>query len=514
MSDIPDTVTFNGREYDRDVAETAMRIVRNRSIGGASGPSGTGFGGPSVSSDGSVQRWQGYQYGGNRDIYTVLGYDQLDGVEKLEKYRSRYNRQDVAKRVVDAFPGETFKHPPTVIDDGGDDETDTPFEQAANRLIERELNSYWRRVDRAQRLGEYALLMAGFADGQPLAEPVNAAALGTLDDVPSNDPPIAYWNIFPQRQVEDWVLGKEMDGETADPSHPRYNKPVSYYLDFSDVDADATDDDFEWVHWSRIVCQPAEGALETDLKGYSALRPIWNRLIDREKVVGASAEMFYTGADRKIVANVKDDFALQQYSDTGDREDFKDQLSRLINDLQQTMVSTGMEYEVLGGEEVDPSGVVDAIDSSIAAAVEMPKNKLQGNETGERSTTMDRRNWFDTIADRQHNFAAPSIIRPTIQRLIRFGVFPDPVGEGFDVKWPNLNEPTDEEAAATHTDRAQALQQSQLAAVLSPAQKLTFLEEGPEAVDVEPTDELPLDETSENVWQAWDGVMDSPDASD
>jgi len=486
------TVTINGNEYDEEVVEAGRAIIQNaRGVQPTSG----GIGGADISSDGTITRRLGQQYGGERDVYKVLGYPDLDTEAALEQYRARYKRQDIARRVVDAFPRECWKKPPKIVDDA---DGETEFQRVATRLVRTELTSWLRRVDRAQRLGEYGIGVIGVADGQPLEEPVNEAALSDVDD-------LSFLHVFPQEQVEDWTLGKEAD-EDLEPTHERYNKPIEYLVDFGDIDAESTDADFQRVHWTRVVPHAAEGALETDLKGSPALEPIFNRLIDREKVIGASAEMFYTGADRKLIANLKDDFALQKFSDTGERENFKEQLSRVVNDLQQTMVSTGMEFEVLGGEEVDPSGVVDNIDSSIASAVGMPKNKLQGNEQGDRATSIDRLNWFDNIGSRQTNFCSPQELRPTLDRLLRFGMLPEPEGGDYAVEWPELQANT----ADVQQTRATSLQAAGLAMSLTPEQRLDYLEGGPEAVtmDTPPEDPVELPEETSAEQEAFNDLME------
>jgi len=195
--------------------------------------SGGGLGGADVSSDGTVTRWLGQQYNGDRDVHEVLGYPSLDDDTALERYRARYEYQDIAKRIVDVFPEETWKNPPRVVD--GDEDTETRFEQVTNNLIESDLNGYWRRLDRAQRLGEYGLMVIGLKDGQDLSEPVNTSAISSTDD-------IAFYNIFPQEQCEEWKLGKDTDGEHSDPTDERYNKPVQYYIDFGDIDAESQDE--------------------------------------------------------------------------------------------------------------------------------------------------------------------------------------------------------------------------------------------------------------------------------
>jgi hypothetical protein len=178
--------------------------------------------------------------------------------------------------------------------------------------------------------------------------------------------------------------------------------------------------------------------------------------------------------------------------------------------MQKYMVSTGMEFEVIGGQEVDPSGVVDAIDSSIAAAIGMPKNKLTGNETGERSTTMDRTNWFDTIRSRQQNLAAPQFVRQTIDRFVSLGALPDPQEGDYAVDFPPLQEENPSDTAEIQSQRASALQGAGLAMSLSAEQKLDYLKGGPEAVDMEDQpEELPVDESDPDVQNGFNELFEN-----
>jgi len=334
-----ESISINGNEYDPEVVSAGVSLFResmSQNARGINPTSGGGLGGADISSDANITRWLGQQYGGDRDVHKVLGYPDLDDDTALERYRARYEYQDIASRIIDSFPKETWKNPPEVIDDG--DDTETEFERVANNVLQSELSSYLERLDRAQRLGEYGIMVVGYEDGQDLSKPVQESALSSPDD-------IAFYNIFPQEQVEDWELGKDSDFD-VEPTDDRYNKPVRYYVDFGDVDAESVDDDFKWVHWTRVVPHAAEGALETDLKGEPALKKVFYRLVDREKVVGASAEMFWSGADEKIIANVSEDFALQQYGDDGERENFQAQLESLLHDMQKYIVAWNTRLSV------------------------------------------------------------------------------------------------------------------------------------------------------------------------
>jgi len=163
-----------------------------------------------------------------------------------------------------------------------------------------------------------------------------------------------------------------------------------------------------------------------------------------------------------------------------------------------------MDYEVIGGQEVDPSGVIDAIDTTIASAVGIPKNKLQGNETGERATSEDRNNWFDNISSRQTNLATPQFVRQTIDRLLRFGALPSPAEGDYGVEFDDLVEKSESDKTDIQNKRASMLQASGLAMTLSSEQKLAFIQDGPSAVDMDnEVRELPVNEDDPRVQEAF-----------
>jgi len=154
-----------------------MRSSMSENARGINPTSSGGLGGADVTSDATISRWIGDQYNGDRDVQKVLGYPDLDQETALERYRAKYEYQDIAARIVDTFPEETWKNPPKVLDEG---EEQTEFEAQANTLLDSTLTTYFRRLDKAQRLGEYGLMVLGFDDGQPLEEPVNESAIARM----------------------------------------------------------------------------------------------------------------------------------------------------------------------------------------------------------------------------------------------------------------------------------------------------------------------------------------------
>lgn len=156
----------------------------------------------------------GKQFGGDRDLYTVLGYRKILG---FQDYWAKYQRQDIAGRIVDAPAAATWRRPPQVTDDDNSSE-ETQFEKAFNALSRR--LRLWHNLDRADRLagvGRYAILLIGVRDGKTLADPVQGAV--RPDDV-------LYLQAYSEgaASINSWV---------TDTQDPAFGKPETYRVDLA-----------------------------------------------------------------------------------------------------------------------------------------------------------------------------------------------------------------------------------------------------------------------------------------
>lgn len=420
-------VIVNGNSYDTETAETGLALMANAAPGA----------GPQTRQD--LLRHAGVQYDGDRDVWEVLGYE--DDIE-AEDYRQKYERLDIARRVIELPADDTWRKRPDIYDTDGDSD----FQDDINTLDqEQQLFHYLRRFDIACGIGEYGLLLIGLEDGQPLDEPPNESALNGPEDV-------AYFTPFAQDHVEDWVLGKD-DG--LEPTDERYNMPVKYQVDFGafleDEDTEGESEDLQWVHWKRIV-HAAEGKVETDLRGTPRLKPIYNRLTDYEKVVGSSAEMFWTGAAPRFHFNTETEPGTMVPDD--ELENMDDEVQKFIHDMQSYIKTFNTDVEVIGGEEVDPSGVLDHLISAIAGQSGIPQRILTGSEQAELASSQDRANWFDRVRTRQHRFGEPEILRKTLNRLVNLGPISSPIDNTYDVDWSTLFELNEMEEAEAMQNRS------------------------------------------------------------
>lgn len=453
------SVTFAGNEYTEDQFRDAYDTLRSNR--------------PRIVRSDDFLQELGQQYDGERDIYDVLGYSK--NIE-IGEFRAKYERQDIAQRIVELPAIDTWKEEPTVAEDA-ESETETAFDRAVEKVVDRV--RLWRsfaRVDIVTGIGQYGLLFLGVDDGQPLDEEIGSV---------SGPDDLSYVTPFSQDQVIDWETGRDVGLETSD---DMYDKPVEYTLSFSDPDEDTDDEDnWEQVHHSRVI-HIAEGKIGSEIKGKPRLRPVFNRLDDLQKVIGASAEMFYSGADQKYHFNVNTQKG--QSVDPSALDQMDEEIQQLVHDMEKSIKTINTDMEVVGGQEVDPTGVVENIMKFIAGAVGIPRRILTGSERGELASTQDKANWYGTVAARQTRFAEPEIVRAFFDRLIEYGLLP--LVDDYDVKWSDLFELNELEQAKIAKTRAQAVATVKKGRVFATGEELFDFMLNGEVPEFEENDLMPM----------------------
>jgi len=423
----------------------------------------------------------GSQYGGDRDLYEAFGWQKDPGVDD---FYGMYLRNPYGRAVVDAPASTTWRDGPRIQDKedpGADEETD--FEADVATFVD-ELRAwhYCKRADKLAGIGEYGLLVVGFSDDQDLVQPVDA---GSLEGDPDED--VDWLRPFSQRSVESLRLGDQTSG--------RWGEPLYYRLDLGDEDDETSHASTDvWVHHSRVV-HIAENRLDDEVRGTPRQEPVFNALMDIEKTLGSAAEIAYRGARDSLHVNVDKDYELE---DGGDQ--LQEEVRKFIHGLQPFIRTQGAEVEDIGDAELDPSSVIDSEIEAICAYTGMAQSILKGNETGERATTEDRKEWYGQIAERREQFATPTIVRQLLDRLREFDVIADPSGEGYTVDWPSLAEQSDLDESKVQVNRAQVIKYLQtLLAGYGTAEVTEFVKTG-EFPEMEGTASAPaLDEDDPEV---------------
>lgn len=376
-----------------------------------------------------------YAFDGSRDMWESLGYPS-DRQLTYSDYRSWYERGDVAKPIVEKPPATTWKEAPVItdrdVDDPAEFEPQTQFEKDVAGLFDagsdtglsRGLRHYLRRADLLGRIGEYSVLFLGFADvdsAAGLEQPVGGGMSG-LDDLLFLTP-LGQGDV----DIEEW---------DTDVTSERNGLPEIYELDLSN----GGDSEDHLVHHSRVI-HIAEGVVDNEVKGEPALRSVINRLIDIQKIAGASGEAYWRVSNPGLALNT--DPELQDV----DTDKMKKQVEEWEHKLRRVLKLYGTEVEQLDAQDVDPEAALDSELKLVAGAVGIPQRKLVGSERGELASSMDEATYIGTISERQTDFAEPVVLRPFVDRNVRHGVISQPQDNTYAVLWPDLFELTDLEKA-------------------------------------------------------------------
>lgn len=376
-------------------------------------------------------------FGGERDYYVSLGYP-VDIT--FSQFLQRYERQDIASRIIDLPANDTWKKPPLISEDG---EVQTPFVRDWQELATRlRVWAMLSRVDRLSGIGHFGILLMGVKDGGDLAAPIKEGSLKSHRDV-------LYLRPFSegQAEIEEW----EDDAQSE-----RYGLPVTYRLTLRQ------DQPFAIVHWTRVL-HVAEGKQDSEVYGTPRLQRVFNRLDDLMKIVGGSAEATWLLMRPGTLMRPQEGYDLDMTN-----TEIEDQIERYAHDPLRFLFLEGVEAKQIGASEVvDPRGPFEVALSLISAASGIPQRTLIGSAQGElASAKYDLKQWAGQVAHRQKVYAESEILRPFIDRLVWIGALPVPSdgyhigqkGDDGEWHWPALLETTEEEQAEIMKNKAAAVQ--------------------------------------------------------
>ncbi len=424
----------------------------------------------------------GFQFGTARDLYSVFGYPQSLTVDDFIR---KYTRQDIAARVVDAYPVATWRMEPEL--DGGD-----AFDKAWKDFIKENVKlwTFFERVDRLCGLGRYGVLLVGYNDSSILEAPLGPTRSSKKREI-----------TFMQPYTEKSAIVKSFED---DPTSPRFGLPKMYEISLFDnsvssaivgsPSASTSMSKTVQVHHSRVL-HVAENTLEDNVFGVPRMQQIYNRLMDLEKVVGGSAETYWLAGNRGLQIDIDKEMRM----DPDDEENLAAEIDEYQHQLRRIIRTRGVKIESLGSEIADPGPCFDVQIALISAATGIPQRILLGSEAGQLASEQDRANWSDRVGERQFDFAEPVVLRPFVEMQVAAGVLPEPVD--LTVKWPSTFTMSPLEEAMVHSRRSTAMknygtQAEGRAPIASPEEvrKLMDLEgPAPEALEPEQPQNQPGD---------------------
>lgn len=372
-----------------------------------------------------LSRLLGRTFGGKRDLYEVFGYKRE---LFAEDFHAMYLRNDIAQRIIKAFPQATWRDTPKVRDEAGATSEESLFVEAWEDLYEKSrLGHYFERADRLASIGYFGVLYVGVNDG---LEPIEPVAPG--------DHKLLYLSPYGEQHVtvNRWDMR---------PESPRFGMPYSYTVQTgSALTGPRAQTRSINVHHSRII-HIAETLDEDDVYGVPRLMSVYNRLQDLEKLAGGSAETFWLTANRGLALLANEDARLTEE----DRSAAREQAEEYQHQLRRILTLQGMDVQSIGSDTPDPSNAVQVQVDLISGATGIPKRILLGNEAGELASSQDETNWNARIDERRNQFAGPTIVRPFVKLMIETGNLPEPQGDWW-CEW-------DEMAGLSEKDRAEVL---------------------------------------------------------
>lgn len=364
----------------------------------------------------TLARASGLTFEGTRNVGAALGYkDKLT----VQDYRERYERHEMAGRIVDVFPEETWRNGAELIEDEKTEKL-TTFEAEWNELALR----IWpwvafKKADQLAQMGRFAIVLIGAPGdlGNPLPK-----LKGQKD--------ILF--LRPMGEEEASIQDGDLDLST---NSPRHGLPNYYRLKNVGVKGE------QKTHWTRVL-HVADGMLDDRLYGLPRLKRVWNRLDDLQKLAGGGSEAFWLRAHQGYVATVDPDVQMDEPKIAA----LQTQIEDFANGLRRTIGQQGVDFKALGSDTADFSNNVDAIVGLIASGTGIPKRILMGSERGELASSQDAKAWDDRISDRRTQYGEPSVVRPFVERLIEFGGLSKPTQ--YTVRWPEIQNFTQDEQLA------------------------------------------------------------------
>lgn len=381
----------------------------------------------------------GMSYGGDRDIYKALGYP--TNITYAD-YAVRYIRQDMAKAIIDRPAKLTWQG--GLIIQESKEKQDTELEKAWLKLRNKfKLQNIFSRGDRLAGIGCYSVLLLGLDDVKKVEDWVNPISVGTRK--------LLY--VKPYGEGNAPIVTYETDTKSE-----RFGYPLFYEIRTSSETGSTGSNTATVspqnvkVHHSRII-HIVDDILESDIMGIPRLEAVFNRLMDLEKLIGGSAEMYWRGARPGYQGKVDKDYQLTPET----QADLQNQIDEYENNLRRMLVNEGVTYEELKQQISEPGNHVDIQIQMISAVTGIPKRILTGSERGELSSDQDATEIKVYIQNRREEHAETHIVRPFIDWCISHDILPKPSSEDYSIVWNDLFAQSEKQLVDIGRARSEAL---------------------------------------------------------
>lgn len=349
-----------------------------------------------------------------------------------------YHRNGLARAGVEKTVLKTWQDAPEVW------ETEDPSESVHEKEIRRRFDDLrlWQvfaNADRRALVGGWSGIILRLRDNQRFDQPV-ARVPGGLDGLAEVIP--AWGGPGAQLEVAEWETDERLE---------TYGQPKMFRFIESAVGQNAQQTRQFQVHPDRVLIWSEDGTVHAR----SMLEPGYNDLIDAEKVKGAGGEGFWKTARGSLALEADKDLDLNKMAQAMGvpASDIADAMNEQVEDFQngfdKMLALQGMTAKTLPIQLPIPEHFFAVAVQSFAASINIPVKILIGNQTGERASTEDARDWAQSNNARRVNYCRP-LIGTFLQRLERFGILPE---RDWHTHWADLTEA----GQAEKIDRAQKM---------------------------------------------------------
>jgi hypothetical protein len=362
------------------------------------------------------------------DHYIDFGY--LPTLEFKDFYRM-YSRNGMAAAAIDRTAAKTWQSNPELW------QSEKPTESAVEKDIRKRFAQlrFWQmcqEADKRSMVGAYSGLILRLRDSKPFDKPVDRVS-GGLDGIAEVIPA---WEG--QLTVSTWDTNPQSEG---------YGKPTMFQFNESAVGDDQQPRSFQ-VHPDRVMIWSDDGSVN----GRSKLEAGYNSLIDAEKVQGAGGEGFWKTSRGAPVISAPEGVTPAQVAEgmgvtVPELSDaINDQIDGFQRGFDKGLLLGGMTAAPMSISLPSPEHFMAGPVSTFAASIQMPVKILIGNQSGERASTEDAREWAQTCNSRRVNRCIP-VIYEMIDRFKAWGIIPE---ADYVVHWDDLTE----SSAAEKIERA------------------------------------------------------------
>lgn len=372
----------------------------------------------------------GETWGGDRNLYDALGYP-LEETLDFDWFYNRYERQEIATAIIDRPADAVWDGDINIIEEETEEKDSTLKNEWIGLNEKLKLEHHLSRLDKLANIGEFAILLFGFSDVKESKD----------FEIPAGSNLQLHY-VKPVAQRDVWV-----DQWEDDASNPRFGWPKFYRISIGVPGKEESRELF--VHHSRVL-HVTKGSLTSEIFGTPTLKPIANRLIDIDKILGGDAEMFWRGARPGYTATPKDDYEMTP----DEEEQLEEELSKYEHDLRRFINAQGVDINALQQQVADPLNHLDAQLQAVSSYTEIPKRVLVGSEQGELSSGQDRSQFLTLVKKRRENWNEPFVLRPVIDKLMMHGVL---TRSSYNVQWEDLFSPSEKEKVEIGKLRADAL---------------------------------------------------------